>query len=489
MRKRKPLFEWQIEEKPQDQRNTSWLPPIDATATSPETHRHPYRRTIQGGALALLLVLASVGGWLWQKAQAGLDEIDEELSGAVYLELASAAPTSAPPAGTITNDPAVATWETQLQRERETLHKALSPEISETLLRTEVETTYLQGDLAAANFVTTAGDGTQAYRQTRFYHYTTGGWQRTAPVAGLWGAPRRLESSHFIYHFRQNDAEVVAAVAPAIDALFTELQHNFALAPDTKKLVIEVTVEQTTGAMLTPKWEYEPLLVPSSALYLAPVDLNGSALLAQSIALPLLEYMGERAIDEHAVPPRWQSMLRGLQLWQLWHSEMPLAIWQQELVKWLYIEAPDALLAQQSMLPSRYTELCAMHRLWILSPVTIGVPLECAPMDAIAWSPGRMPMYAPPMRLHQISIPLANWEVPYYGHANDPYHSSEAVVIGNLIEYARLTYGDAQVPLLLASLAQYDTWDTLIPAVYGVSSAEFEKGWQMYMAKEYGVQP
>lgn len=49
------------------------------------------------------------------------------------------------------------------------------------------------------------------------------------------------------------------------------------------------------------------------------------------------------------------------------------------------------------------------------------------------------------------------------------------------------TYGRERLPTLVASLGHYDSWETLIPAVYGVSPAEFEAGWQAYLATHYGV--
>ena len=39
----------------------------------------------------------------------------------------------------------------------------------------------------------------------------------------------------------------------------------------------------------------------------------------------------------------------------------------------------------------------------------------------------------------------------------------------------------------MAGLGQYDTWDTLLPAVFGIATAEFEAGWQTYLARQYGV--
>jgi hypothetical protein len=61
------------------------------------------------------------------------------------------------------------------------------------------------------------------------------------------------------------------------------------------------------------------------------------------------------------------------------------------------------------------------------------------------------------------------------------------VALATLIEYAVATYGRDRLPVLMAGLGQSESWDTLLPAVYGVSSAEFEAGWQAYLADHYAV--
>lgn len=489
MRKRTSQLEWQFVENQDDWDAAQRTSAMDTMPSGSVVQHRPYRSYVWAGLLVLLLLLASAGGWLWRTAQAGLNEIEGELSSTVQIELASVAPVSAPPGKTWTTDPAAMVWKKQLERDRTTLHTLLPPDTPAIPLVQDVQTISLLGNQAVIEFVTTAGEGTQPYGQTRFYRYSAEGWQRTMPDDELWGAPHRLESDYFVYHFRQNDAEVVAAVAPQIDALYAELQRNFGLTPVTEKLVIEVTVEHATGAVLTPRWESEPLVVPSPALYFAPVDLSDSAILAQSIALPLIDYMGERAIENHTIPTRWQPLLNGLRLWQLWNLDMPLAYWQQDLVKWIYVDAPKAAVEQRSMLPTSYTELCAMHSLWMLSPAFIAIPLKCNELDALIWSPNRWSAFVPRIRLDELSMPQTDWNQPFAQETNNPYYYSETVVIATLIEYAVKVYGVEHLPVLLAGLPQYDTWETLIPAVYGVSPSEFEQGWRTFMAKEYGMQP
>jgi hypothetical protein len=86
-------------------------------------------------------------------------------------------------------------------------------------------------------------------------------------------------------------------------------------------------------------------------------------------------------------------------------------------------------------------------------------------------------------------MPQTDWEQLYDIEENYFYRSHEMVSVATLVEYAVAAYGYEQLPVLLAGLAQYDDWDALLPAVYGVSSSEFEEGWRAYLAKEYGVQP
>ena len=62
-----------------------------------------------------------------------------------------------------------------------------------------------------------------------------------------------------------------------------------------------------------------------------------------------------------------------------------------------------------------------------------------------------------------------------------------AVALATLIEYAVATYGRERLPMLLAGMGHYDSWETLLPAVYGVSAAEFEAGWRAYLQAHYGV--
>ena len=46
------------------------------------------------------------------------------------------------------------------------------------------------------------------------------------------------------------------------------------------------------------------------------------------------------------------------------------------------------------------------------------------------------------------------------------------------------TYGRERLPSLIDGMRRYDSWEELIPAVFGVSAAKFEAGWQEYLRKD-----
>ena len=57
-----------------------------------------------------------------------------------------------------------------------------------------------------------------------------------------------------------------------------------------------------------------------------------------------------------------------------------------------------------------------------------------------------------------------------------------------VVDYFVQTYGREQLPELVAAFRTHDSWETLIPAVTDVSAAEFEAGWQQFLAEKYAYE-
>jgi hypothetical protein len=182
--------------------------------------------------------------------------------------------------------------------------------------------------------------------------------------------------------------------------------------------------------------------------------------------------------------------LEGLRLWEVWDMALPLAVWRDDVVQWVYLDWPTRTPGQALVLPKRYTELCAAHKRWMSSPVSIGIPLLCADLVGEEETyPLAYPLN-PPTHLAQFAIPVNSGA---YQESSSKSHQStrpgQTVAVATLIDYAVITYGRGRLPVLMKGLSESQTWATLIPAVYGVSSAEFEAGWQTYLLARYGIYP
>ncbi len=297
-----------------------------------------------------------------------------------------------------------------------------------------------------------------------------------------------LITPYFLYRFRQQDGAVVRAVAPSIDALYTTLWRDFGLPihPTPDKLVIHVTLAQLPGQAPPVFDTRRSIRLPSPAHYLAPVTLSDADLLAQSIALPLLAHGLAEARDQHQIKPAWQPLVDGLSLWQVWELDLPLASWRETVVRWQYHDLLTTNPDEALPLPERYQELCAAHKLWLQSPLQIHIPLLCAGRNRENghWRTWRM---APPLTtLAQLAVPSpmtrGEGASSVIGPSFFTHHPGQTVALATLVEYAVQTYGRESLPALVAGLGDADSWETLLPAVFGVSTTEFEAGWQAYLA-------
>jgi hypothetical protein len=473
------------------------------------------------------LLLAATGGW-WQSFHAGVQQTEVGVKATVQPALGAVEQRSGPSLANPSSSRSNIDWWYQsaqkyngllaepfkipLDSDQAVAEETLSgqnslPAYRRTAMQiaeldghldVELHTVEVQGDGAsasvadqvAARVVMYTEYGAPVYRQTRFYQRIGPDWRQIPPDAALWGPERSLETPSFVFHFRQNDAEVVMAVASQVDALYTTMRRNVGLplTPSAEKLVIEVSVTQSPGNARYQPHNYERfmmadlLVVASPAVYLAPVDMTDADLLAQSLALPLITQVSMQASEQDQIRSAWQPMLKGLRLWQVWDMDLSLALWREEIVWWIYLDRPGAGSAQTVMLPRQYEALCASHALWMEAPTMLGIPLLCNGLDWQAWYTGAWGPRHPPVRLGQLAVPAPA------GYAQEGTSIwGQTVALATLIDYAVTTYGRERLPVLVAGLGRYNTWETLLPAVYGVSPDEFEAGWQAYLATRYGV--
>jgi hypothetical protein len=488
MSKRATTVEWHVATDDTEWQNLCALPLAETPPCArPGAHGRLYLKWFLAGAAAILL-LVSTSGW-WYSAQPKLHQGEAELHATAEPKLRALAVNDNPGAVRVTDDQATLSWEPHFARGHTGLGDAGQTALPVSPLDVTGSTFKVQGDQALAQVVIYTEHGEPAYRQTRFYRHTAEGWQQTAPDVALWGPVRGLETRYFVFHFRQNDAPAVIAVAQQVDTLYATLRRNFGLPISHdelptmfggEKLVIDVSVTQTPGNILPWDRASDRFLVPSPAVYLAPVELTDADLLAQSLALPLFEQVLAQAKEQYQISSTWQPLLDGLRLWQVWDLDLPLSTWRVDVVQWLYADL-TAISGHPIVVPERYTDLCATHKLWLL-PAQIHIPLLCTDLDRESWYFFLWGLRDPPTHLAQIVLPRPT-SYPY----TEINHRGQTVALATLIEYAAATYGRERLPVLVAGLGHYDNWETLLPAVFGVSAAEFEADWQVYLMAHYGV--
>jgi hypothetical protein len=495
MDKQSPTVEWTIIESDADWERLQGPP-------RPEGEPDASRRLLQRycwRVAALLLLLATGGSGVWRSDQTALPS--PAASGTAQLALSVDASGSNPEDVSHSSNQWGQEWWRQFAQAYGDWPPGYQPIDPGAYADVTVQTVEFADDRAVARVITMTTRRGRAHRQTWFCRHTDAGWLRTEPDAALWGPARSLETPYFVYHFRQKDTSVVSMVAPQLDTLYTTMRRNVGLPrtsytdkwmhvpliPDAEKLVVEIRVTQSPGQAAPQLYASDRFLVPSPAVSVAPVDFTDAELLAQSIALPLIEQVLAQAKEHHAIGQHWQPLVKGLHLWQVWELDLPLAAWREDIVQWLYVDLPALGPGQPGVLPAHYEALCAAHMLWLPSPVQLDIPLVCTELDEKNWSyPSWVPR-EPLLRLDQLILWVSPEEYIRHFGAIDIPHPGQTVALATLIEYAVATYGRDRLPALVAGLGQHESWDTLLPAVFGVSPAEFEAGWQAYLAAHYGA--
>ncbi len=301
-----------------------------------------------------------------------------------------------------------------------------------------------------------------------------------APSADALAATGRdtILTEHLRIYAWGPDIAVVEANADAMERLYGESFAALGLAlrpqvgaPDGRLSLFV----QESGLV---QWDEaaSTVILPSPLAQAGSGIGSQAALLGQSWAIAVADRAVLDAAEAYGLPPAWPSVLNGLRLWLLWDAGGPLAEDRVTIVEWFHQPAgnPDRRNAT--------AEICRRYALWRISPAAHSIPLACdrlkdplAPLLPLPFAlAGLNPPVPPPDSLDDQCTPAQTIEGKAY-----------AIAIALLLEYGVERYGPPTLPRLLAALPQHHTWQTLIPAVYGVSAAEFEAGWRVWLGEKY----
>ena len=434
-------------------------------------------------ALPILLVLALVGGrWLWYRSQIGLDAIETELQVAVDAE--SWLMQTTPVHKRNTRDE----WQAQFLREAEHLNGDAEP--GEVI--TEMQVVDLGQDWAVLQVVIQMAGETKAFRQTRVYQKTLLGWVRAAPTATYWGHAHQLESRYFIFHYFTRDAAAVEDAAERLDALYLALHSTFfPEPPGDEKLVIEIDPTRIPGQMSWQTPSQGSIVLASPVATLAPVELTAADLLAQSLMLALFDQLADEARLRYDLLSHWQSLRNGLRLWLIWEQELPLAVWREPLVKWVFWDSQITTGHKFPPEPEFAHDLCVHHQLWMRTPLDVVVPVTCfskrgSEEKIISWRYPYPPPQDFPLPLH-VSVPVFMQSEGTWEPRQSPEVPAAEIALATVVEYAATTFGPDRLPVLLAALSQHEEWEAVLQTTFGLSLAEFDSGWRTFLAERYGI--
>ncbi len=356
----------------------------------------------------------------------------------------------------------------------------------------------LHDDVAAVKVVVDDATWPSPYRDTRFYWQAAGGWQLATKELRFWGPAQQLESKHFIFRYRRRDDATVTAAAPALDALYSQLYQVLSRPMPTtdEKITIWVFASYADEARDLPVPAHETIQIPSPGLLQLPIDVSDSEVIALYAGISVVDRLLPRTsadwLDTGVQPVGWwwQPLTEGLRLWLLWDTNPLLARWHQELLASNLAILCSSCLRQPESLWASYLKSCQMlAMLGLYSVDAFSIPctgtfgnaggntsISLSPQLLTPQVPSGLATLAPGTSTSQLEESLL---YKSYG--------GQMILMAALLEYVKNTYGQEKISALLTAFGTYHQWDTLMPAVFGISAEEFNAEWRIYLAKQYGI--
>lgn len=262
------------------------------------------------------------------------------------------------------------------------------------------------------------------------------------------------------------DIAVVMVATMEMESLYRQLFEAVGLplvhgqtAPDGR-IFVRVT---GTGA---PDWDARRgyVTLPSPSRLSLPAENDRKTALLQGWALALIDQVVRETGTAHQIPPQWLPLLSALRLWLVQEAGGPLSAGWKDVTSRLYGVENGHLTSAQ------VESLCAEYAAWDFSSLDFAIPLGCSPAG------GSVPHHHPP------GLELAGLGLPAWDE-NETIHTLSTVrrlALALCLSYAVETFGRDKMPLLLAGLGRHNSWDTLIPEVFGTGTAQFEAGCRLW---------
>jgi hypothetical protein len=444
------MLEWQFPSEDEAWERVTAL----QSATSPDqlpAVRHAHRLR----AIYALLILLALGAtlYLWSQAESGAQMLEEELRATIAAEVKA---TQRPSDHQV--NPAVRTPATTVPMQEITYHG--------NIVSVQVESNY-----------TEPNGKSYRVRQRNFYLRTSSGWVRVPPSPDILGTRLSLESDFFTFSYHQLDEASVEAVVAELDALYINLRQDYSLPSAAERMTVVLFNDQTEVDRTEVEFAcYRPnhLCLPSPALASLPVELSEREALQLQLLSALVYRVRGDASELARFKYEWQLAEIVLPRMQMRRHSSRLSAWHTEIVRWLYGIQARTPKPDNEMLAQELAHLCDSHQitahLRLITDVALADLCMAPPLPDLHY----LAQYKAPDHLIRFPWPNRTWWV-------GKQFWLEAMALETLLDYVVVTYGDDGLPKLVDGFRRYETWETLIPAVFGISAEEFEQGWQAYL--------
>ena len=250
--------------------------------------------------------------------------------------------------------------------------------------------------------------------------------------AGRLSSFYQFETQYLRFETSVRTAALVQSIVLLCDLKYRQLHQDFGLALPSPSDKVTVVIDQVAapGPNLdanTGQGDRTILVKLSPTSTAERFGITETGVTTNDIFVQLTDYVLEQAIQQRKIKPQWSAMTMALQLY--------LQLENGHNDRWPFHAA---------FLPRRHL---AQNR-------TIDLVLQMTNESA-----GEGAMARPASSAYAVADPL--------------------------IEYIIKTYGYDQIPSLLDAFAEHDSWQTLIPAEFGMNVAEFEENWHLYLHEQY----
>jgi hypothetical protein len=272
-------------------------------------------------------------------------------------------------------------------------------------------------------------------RKVLFLAQTPNGWQRTEPLAAFWNEPQTLDTPSLHFIFRRRDQTAVEQLAPGAEALYAALARatGQTLAGPDGRLTVQIAAEH-----ISPDEEFIDghMRVTSPLLFDLSFDYTAEELLAHLVRRSIAMRMLDAALRQTAVKPQWQRMVQGMQFWLVFSDALPLAPAAEQAGN-RRLGRPNSTL--------QLTDLLGCH-----GGITLNSDRACTA------------------------------SLPWFSEDQQQLSAAAA----SLIDVIVARHGLDVMPALLQGFRRHEEWETLAPAVLGVSAADVEVAWQGAFVKD-----